>query len=125
MSPRRITNISEEGAYIDTDVPWCSGTLIKLRIQEQGVIKEDASGGNSIVVDGMVVRRALDGFALQFLFDSPRQRKAFRLFLSDTLKRQRLMSPNGVGASQSGHSLIEFALLIPLRGVFLCLDHRG
>jgi Flp pilus assembly protein TadG len=114
MCPRRILNISEEGAFVESDVRWCPGTLIQLRIQEENAIVEDGGEKSSFVVDGLVVRRGEAGFALQFLFDSPRQRKAFRMFLTSKLKRRQFLTPALTSSSQSGHSLVEFALLIPL-----------
>jgi hypothetical protein len=72
---RGIRDISESGAYICTTEKWYSGAIIRLvfRGREPKV---------SVPVLAQVVRQGKDGFAMEFLFNTFRQREEFRKFLA-------------------------------------------
>lgn len=72
---RGIRDISESGAYICTTEKWYSGAIIKLSFRG----REPKA---SVSVLAQVVRQDADGFAMEFLFHTFRQREDFRKFLA-------------------------------------------
>ncbi|HVW09944.1 MAG TPA: PilZ domain-containing protein [Bryobacteraceae bacterium] len=70
-----IRDISESGAYIRTTEKWYSGAIIKLSFRGR-------EPKTSVSVLAQVVRQGADGFAMEFLFNTFRQREDFRKFLA-------------------------------------------
>ncbi|MBS1826013.1 MAG: pilus assembly protein [Acidobacteria bacterium] len=98
-----VDRIDEYGAFIRTEDFWCAGTQLQIRIQQRGSGNEDIS----YMVDGAVVECRRDGLEVQFLFAGRRHQRHFQEFL-------RAMNRRDQNGGQTGHSLVEFALLIPL-----------
>lgn len=71
---RGLRDISEGGAYIYTTEKWYSGAIIRM-------IFHGREPKTSISILAQVVRQGPDGIALEFLFNSRRDREAFRKFL--------------------------------------------
>jgi hypothetical protein len=72
---RGIRDISESGAYICTTEKWYSGAIIRL-------VFRGREPKTSVPVLAQVVRQGKDGFAMEFLFNTFRQREEFRKFLA-------------------------------------------
>src|SRR6185437_3265263 len=72
---RGIRDISESGAYICTTEKWYSGAIIRLVFRGREV-------KTSVPVLAQVVRQGSDGFAMEFMFNTFRQREEFRKFLA-------------------------------------------
>ncbi|MFN7934494.1 MAG: TadE/TadG family type IV pilus assembly protein [Bryobacteraceae bacterium] len=98
-----IERIDEHGAFIRTQDLWGAGTQLQIRIQERG----NGGTGVSYLVEGAVVECRADGLEVQFLFAGRRQQRHFQEFL-------HAVSRNAEDRKEAGHSLVEFALLIPL-----------
>jgi hypothetical protein len=74
---RGIRDISEGGAYIYTTEKWYTGAIIRLHFHNRKV-----TPAVSVVVRAQVVRQGKDGFAMEFLFHSLREREQMRKFLA-------------------------------------------
>src|SRR6185312_1757232 len=72
---RGIHDISESGAYICTTEKWYSGAIIRL-------VFRGRDPKTSVPVLAQVVRQGKDGFAMEFMFNTFRQREEFRKFLA-------------------------------------------
>jgi hypothetical protein len=72
---RGIRDISESGAYICTTEKWYSGAIVRL-------VFRGREAKTSVPVLAQVVRQGKDGFAMEFMFNSFRQREEFRKFLA-------------------------------------------
>jgi hypothetical protein len=72
---RGIRDISESGAYICTTEKWYSGAIIRL-------VFRGREAKTSVPVLAQVVRQGQDGFAMEFMFNTVRQREEFRKFLA-------------------------------------------
>jgi hypothetical protein len=72
---RGVRDISEGGAYICTTEKWYSGAIIRM-------IFRGREPKASVALLAQVVRQGQDGFAMQFLFNSIRERQEFRKFLA-------------------------------------------
>jgi hypothetical protein len=70
-----IRDISESGAYICTTEKWYSGAIIRL-------VFRGREATTRVTVLAQVVRQAKDGFAMEFMFNTSRQREDFRKFLA-------------------------------------------
>jgi hypothetical protein len=70
-----IRDISESGAYIRTTEKWYSGAIIRL-------VFRGREPKTSVPVLAQVVRQGKDGFAMEFMFHTFRQREDFRKFLA-------------------------------------------
>jgi hypothetical protein len=70
-----IRDISESGAYIRTTEKWYSGAIIRLLFRGR-------EPKTPVPVLAQVVRQGNDGFAMEFLFNTFRQREEFRKFLA-------------------------------------------
>src|SRR6185312_6744227 len=70
-----IRDISETGAYVRTTEKWYSGAIIRLVFRGREV-------KTSVPVLAQVVRQGSDGFAMEFMFNTFRQREEFRKFLA-------------------------------------------
>ena len=73
-----IRDISESGAYIRTTEKWYSGAIIRLLFRGREL-------KTSVSVLAQVVRQGKDGFAMEFLFNTFREREEFRRFLASLL----------------------------------------
>jgi hypothetical protein len=74
---RGIRDISESGAYIRTTEKWYSGAIIRMIFHNR-----KAPAAISVAVLAQVVRQGADGFAMEFVFNSLREREQFRKFLA-------------------------------------------
>jgi len=72
---RGIRDISESGAYICTTEKWYSGAIIRLVFRGREV-------KTSVPILAQVVRQGQDGFAMEFMFRTSRQRGEFGKFLA-------------------------------------------
>ena len=91
-SPRTVSNVSVDGAYIEAPDKWYPGTVITLIFQlraGQPAGAEDqppAAGQMSpCTVRAVVVRSAPDGFGVEFLFGDHGERSDFQQFLRETV----------------------------------------
>jgi hypothetical protein len=76
-----VKDISVEGAYIQTAVSWSTGTLIRLNLVFPG--STTASNGDDTFSNlwSRLVRNTPDGFAVEFVFDSPAERRQLKRLL--------------------------------------------
>jgi len=91
-SPRRVSNVSVDGAYIEAPDKWYPGTVITLIFQlgsaHPAAREEDASHKSELspcTIRAVVVRSAPDGFGVEFLFGNDDERTGFQRFLWETL----------------------------------------
>lgn len=91
-SPRRISNVSVDGAYVEAPDKWYPGTVITLILQLG--FARPASPDEESPTDGelsprairaVVVRSAPDGFGVEFLFGNDDERIGFGQFLRDAV----------------------------------------
>ena len=91
-APRKVANVSVNGAYIRTPDTWSPGTVIALTFQlvpeHPGTGKCAPAEAPICVVGAAVVRTEADGFGLKFLFRNDRDKAQFRQFLEQA-------EPNG------------------------------
>ncbi|MFN7998308.1 MAG: TadE/TadG family type IV pilus assembly protein [Bryobacteraceae bacterium] len=120
-APRKVANVSTQGAYIQAPDTWYPGTIITLTFQvAQSRAVMVSNGGASLgggveprAVRAVVIRSDSGGFGVQFLFTDRHERIGFESFLRDMLAGEPPASAQVLSA-QSGQALIEFALLLPL-----------
>ena len=103
-----IERIDEHGAFLRTSDFWCVGTQLQIRIQE----RDSGTAGVTYLVEGTVVECRSDGLEVEFVFAGRRQQRHFEEFL-------QTVSRSAQNRGQAGHSLVEFALLIPLLFVLI------
>jgi Flp pilus assembly protein TadG len=98
-----VRDISLNGLFVETVDYWGVGTSLQLHLQEgedQGPVPLRKTS-----VLATIVRREVDGLGMTFLFEDAKEQRQFGAFLAGVRRR---------GSGQHGHSLIEFALLLPL-----------
>jgi Flp pilus assembly protein TadG len=113
-----LRDVSANGTFILTQDRWCTGTMLRLLLQERSN-RADSDGdacGQVTEMYAVVVRQAEDGMGVRFLFTSPRQQRQFKEYLRVMLKRGRAQPKSGgvPAAKDAGQSLVEFALLLPM-----------
>lgn len=91
-SPRRISNVSNDGAYIEAPDKWYPGTVITLIFQLDSVASDGPSADPSLAgnlptctIRAVVVRTAPGGFGVEFLFGDQDERSDFHQFLQSAL----------------------------------------
>jgi hypothetical protein len=91
-SPRSVSNVSVDGAYIEAPDKWYPGTVITLIFQLDSAHSaspcDEVPAGSELspcTIRAVVVRSAQDGFAVEFLFVNHDERAAFQQFLEQTL----------------------------------------
>ena len=91
-SPRRVSNVSVDGAYIEAPDKWYPGTVITLIFQlgcaHPETRDQDASNRGELspcTIRAVVVRSAPDGFGVEFLFGNGDERAGFQQFLWEAL----------------------------------------
>jgi hypothetical protein len=102
----RVRDIGSTGLFVETEDRWGPGTSLHVHLVEGPAPAETRAPKVSVLAE--VVRSSPDGMAMMFLFENPKERRRFDTFLAGLRLR-----------GESGHSLVEFALLIPL--LFLVL----
>ena len=92
-SPRTVSNVSVDGAYIEAPDKWYPGTVITLIFQHGGAAAASPGQGASTAgelptctVRAVVVRSVENGFAVKFRFGDHRERAEFQEFLRQALK---------------------------------------
>lgn len=104
--PYRVRDIGPLGLFVETPDLWGAGTSMHVHLLQGSKLDDAATPNISLVAE--VVRREPEGMGMTFLFQDTKERKRFDSYLA------------GLRAtSESGHSLVEFALLLPL--LFLLL----
>src|SRR5258708_28280820 len=113
--PHVVQNVSRNGVFVRTDVTWGLGTTLQLQLREDEAGTLLGSSASFISVMATVVRHTPEGMGLRLLFPNPKRRRAFDEYLAALAGRYagqtmllRLLP------SEGGHSLVEFALLLPL-----------
>ena len=91
-SPRRVSNVSADGAYVEAPDIWYPGTVITLIFQPGSVHPPDAHdqpvhdpGLPSCTTRAVVVRSTPDGFGVEFLFENQDERTGFQHFLREAV----------------------------------------
>lgn len=91
-SPRRVSNVSVDGAYIEAPDKWYPGTVITLIFQRGSARppnrEEHTSNRGELspcTIRAVVVRSAPDGFGVEFLFGDDDERTGFQQFLEEAL----------------------------------------
>jgi hypothetical protein len=75
-SGRQLRDISLTGAYLYTPERWYPGTVVRLLLQPaESPADSDHPPPGSISLQARVVWHGSDGMALEFLFQSPAERK--------------------------------------------------
>jgi len=118
--PRKVANISTQGAYIQAPDTWYPGTIITLTFQlgTSGAAVNGSGNGSgepaavSRAVRALVVRREAGGFGVQFLFGDRHDKAGLARFLQEAVPKGN--SPEHPSSRQGGQALIEFALVLPL-----------
>jgi Flp pilus assembly protein TadG len=105
--PYPVRDISASGLFVESTHSWGVGTSLQLHLREAD--EQSASPPPKMSVLASIVRREADGLGMEFMFENPKEQRQFDAYLTSVRRRGR----------QSGHSLIEFALLVPL--LFLVL----
>ena len=88
-APRRVDNVSLDGAYIQAPDLWHAGTVITLTFQLDAAGSASQHKGNGsanggpppLAVRAVVVRSGPDGFGVRFLVMDHRERAGLRKFL--------------------------------------------
>jgi Flp pilus assembly protein TadG len=114
---RHLRDISESGAYIYTPERWYLGTIVRIILQGyKTATREDGSTAPSasICVPARVIRHGSDGVAVEFVFRSEEEERAFRLFLAEIPAQPARAVPPQAMSRKEGQALIEFALIVPL-----------
>ena len=112
VRPHELQNVSEYGAFIQTQDLWGFGTRLQIRLQEcEQTNGEEERRNLSYLLEAVVTRCVPEGLEVQFVFPDRKHQRHFKQFL-DTIQQPDLAVSRG--RSQSGSSLVEFALLIPL-----------
>jgi uncharacterized protein len=94
-APRKVTNVSAGGAYIQTPDTWSPGTVMTLTFQLSSTPSPNGAGGASenagvasCEVCAVVVRSAADGFGVRFLFGNRHEQAEFQRFLRGSVPKQ-------------------------------------
>jgi hypothetical protein len=84
-SPRKIANVSLDGAYVEAPDRWHPGTVITLTLQLGPHVSEgDQTSLGRLApweVRALVIRSTPEGFAVEFLFEDRAERAGFERFL--------------------------------------------
>lgn len=121
-APRKVSNVSADGAYIEAPDMWHPGTIISLTFQlsSADTPSSDGNGGNPgkgtlspCIVRAAVVRAAAEGFGVRFLFGDHHESIGFQRFLRGAVPKEEAHAASRA-LRQGGQALIEFALLLPL-----------
>lgn len=113
VRPHDMQGLNENGAFIRTTELWGLGTRLQVRLQEHRGEEAGSDGCLSYLLEAVVTRCQPDGLEVQFLFPDRRGHRHFKEFLR-TVNARSMEPVRQLQAGQSGHSLVEFALLIPL-----------
>jgi hypothetical protein len=91
-TPRRVSDVSVDGAFIEGPEKWYPGTVVTL------ILQLGSAGGrlSPYTIRAAVVRSARDGFGVQFLFADRDERAEFQKFLQHAVD-----GPSGVTSSAS------------------------
>jgi hypothetical protein len=92
-SPRKVSNVSPDGAYIEAPDKWYPGTVVTLIFQLASAHppnpNEAAPTGCSSLspcaIRAVVIRSAQDGFGVEFLFVNHDERSGFQQFLREAV----------------------------------------
>jgi len=114
--PYPVENISPDGIFIRTPDRWRPGTILQLRLQEDIRLEHGGQryASSSLSVLTVVVREEGEGMAMSFVFDGRRQRRQFEDYLSAVFSRHAQKPEHSAPACESGQSLVEFALILPM-----------
>jgi len=104
--PYRVRDIGSTGLFVETEDRWGPGTSLHVHLLDGPDLTEVTVPTVSVLAE--IVRSGPDGMGMTFLFENAKERKSFDAYLAR-------LRPRG----EAGHSLIEFALLLPL--LFLVL----
>ncbi|MEO5926633.1 MAG: TadE/TadG family type IV pilus assembly protein [Bryobacteraceae bacterium] len=108
VKPYPVRDIGASGIFVETSDCWGSGTSLHVHLLDSA--EPGAVDAPKFSLLAEVVRREQDGMGMMFLFENSKERKKFSSYLAALRSAPR---------AESGHSLIEFALLLPL--LFLLL----
>ena len=88
-APRRITNVSIAGAFIEAPDEWPVGTILRLTLQPEPAgappVRHGGGGPPPCEIHGTVVRLEPAGFAVEFIVRTRAERNRFAQYLQDTL----------------------------------------
>jgi hypothetical protein len=94
-SPRKVSNVGPDGAYIEAPDKWYPGTVVTLIFQLASAHPpnphEAASadcGLSPCAIRAVVIRSAQDGFGVEFLFVNHDERSGFQNFLREAVGTQ-------------------------------------
>ncbi|MEP6961516.1 MAG: PilZ domain-containing protein [Acidobacteriota bacterium] len=117
-----VCNISRSGLFIESPDRWGTGTVVTLHLREFDDSGRRQELSSTSMVAG-VVRCENKGMGLTFLFTDKKEEKQFHQFLAAIAARaeeDEVENSSGRRSrNQSGQSLVEFALLLPV--LFLVL----
>jgi hypothetical protein len=99
-SGRQLRDISLTGAYLYTSERWYPGTVVRLLIQPTGADPADAGNPllGSVSLQARVVWHGPDGMALEFLFQSPADRKILEELIARSQKTRPSSPGSGIGS---------------------------
>lgn len=66
-TPRRVTNVSMSGFFLETNCSWLPGTLITMTLQKANVRGERVRPGDYIILISRVAWRSESGVGLEFI----------------------------------------------------------
>src|SRR5258706_15670336 len=112
--PHAVQNISRHGAFVRTGETWGLGTSLLLHLREDEAAWLLHASASSISVMATVVRHTTEGMGLRLLFTNPKERRASDDYLAALAGRHKVRTMLLRRNSEDGHSLVEFALLLPL-----------
>jgi Flp pilus assembly protein TadG len=104
-----VREISDSDAYLVTPEHWYPGTILNVTLQCESA-GDGLQSPESFAIPCKVVRQEQDGMEVMFIFVQAKNRKALRRFIERVSCDETPAPP----PSESGQSLIEFALMIPL-----------
>ncbi len=104
--PYRVRDIGSTGLFVETEDRWGYGTSLHVHLLDGPEPEKEKVPKISVLAE--VVRSEPDGMGMMFLFQDAKERKRLNAYLAGLRSRK-----------EAGHSLIEFALLVPL--LFLVL----
>ena len=111
--PHEIREISATGAYVITDAKWYAGTIINMTLQPRRDYSSNGHGPDDTrVIAGRVIRLEPEGMAVEFLHEDEAHRRDFEAFLAGV--HSAADNEGSSASSESGQSLLEFALILPL-----------
>ena len=84
-APRKIADVSLDGAYVEAPDRWHPGTVITLTLQLDSNISDrdqmTLARPAPCEIRAMVIRLTPEGFAVEFLFEDGAERAGFERFL--------------------------------------------